>query len=95
MAKFTSVSNNNFARKLWFARLRAAGLYRKQCTKAVGACAKMTKVSATTLKTTKYANLSPRSQKQQKDTRTRSERAIKELLAQAKNISNKRLGTCC
>lgn len=82
-----SVNGNNFARKMWFARLRAAGLFDKKCARGKGVCKQKTKSAATALKQTKYANMSPPSRKG-KETALRSKKAIAELLAQGAKKGN-------
>ncbi len=82
-----SVKGNNFARKMWFARLRASGFYDLKCKREVGACKNKTSATVGALKQTKYANLSPKSKKG-KVTPSRSERAIKELIKQGRKKGN-------
>lgn len=80
----SSGANAGFRRAMWFARLRAAGLYDKDCKRGVGACKNKTKASAGTLKQTKYANMSPKAKGQTKENPSRGTKAINELIAQGK-----------
>ena len=75
-------ANAGFRRAMWFARLRAAGLYDANCKRGVGACKNKTKASAGTLKQTKYANMSPKAKGQKKENPSRGTKAISELIAQ-------------
>lgn len=77
-----SISGNPFARRMWFLRLKAAGLYDSNCSKKKGLCKNKTKGSATALRQTKYANMSPPSRKG-KETPLRSKKAMEELLREA------------
>jgi hypothetical protein len=55
-----SIKGRDFRRKMWFARLRAAGLYRSRCKAGVGLCKNITSGSAAALKANEFAHVSPR-----------------------------------
>lgn len=77
-------AGNNFARKLWFARLRASGLYDSKCKEGLGKCKQKTKPSAGSLRQTKYANMSPKPKSGGKESATRGSKAIGELISEGK-----------
>lgn len=55
-----SIGGNAFRRKMWFARLRAAGNYINRCKGEKGKCKNLTGGSAKVLKANEFANVSPR-----------------------------------